>query len=467
MSRRYKGGVISATAPTTSTSAATGVWTLPQQMQAIVGSGWPSQPSGWIGLLSTSSGLQRAGGQFATAVDSSGNVYFGGDTYESVGTFQLLKYNNSGTLQWQKSLSNGGGVYSLVLDSSANIYFTGSSNGSGLSVVKYDTSGSLQWQRAINDNGGSGSNGVSGYGIALDSSSNVYVSGLDADGDTGAATWFIAKYNSSGTLQWQKYYAASSGYSISYGIAIDSSDNIYCCGIVLSSTSNTYGTIIKLNSSGTLQWQRQLDLYGYGLSVNFRAVAVDSSGNIYVSGSATNYNLTACYNSSGTLQWQRAFSTSVGNAFSAQSIAIDSSSNVYVLGLGGSASGYAQYMILKYNSSGSIQWQRSMRITANFNMAGTSISVRGDNLYITGQTNTGGLSPFNTLFAKLPTSGALTGTYSVGGSTVTYAASSGTDSAGIATGSTPTYTITTPALTASTTTYTDSTSTLTSSVTQL
>jgi len=45
MSRRYKGGVISATAPTTSTSVATGVWTLPQQMQAIVGSGWPFQPA--------------------------------------------------------------------------------------------------------------------------------------------------------------------------------------------------------------------------------------------------------------------------------------------------------------------------------------------------------------------------------------------------------------------------------------
>ena len=45
MSRRYKGGVISATAPTTSTSSATGVWTLPQQMQAIVGSGWPFQPA--------------------------------------------------------------------------------------------------------------------------------------------------------------------------------------------------------------------------------------------------------------------------------------------------------------------------------------------------------------------------------------------------------------------------------------
>ena len=44
MSMRYKGGVISATAPTTSTSAASGVWTLPQQMQAIAASNWPSPP---------------------------------------------------------------------------------------------------------------------------------------------------------------------------------------------------------------------------------------------------------------------------------------------------------------------------------------------------------------------------------------------------------------------------------------
>jgi hypothetical protein len=41
MSRRYKGGVISATAPTTSTSSATGVWTLPQQMVAQAASAWP------------------------------------------------------------------------------------------------------------------------------------------------------------------------------------------------------------------------------------------------------------------------------------------------------------------------------------------------------------------------------------------------------------------------------------------
>ena len=44
MSLRYKGGRISATPPTTSGSAAVGVWTLKQQFQASSGSGWPGGP---------------------------------------------------------------------------------------------------------------------------------------------------------------------------------------------------------------------------------------------------------------------------------------------------------------------------------------------------------------------------------------------------------------------------------------
>jgi hypothetical protein len=42
MSLRYKGGLLSATAPTTSSSSANGTWTLKQQLQALNGSGWPA-----------------------------------------------------------------------------------------------------------------------------------------------------------------------------------------------------------------------------------------------------------------------------------------------------------------------------------------------------------------------------------------------------------------------------------------
>ena len=44
MSMRYKGGVISATAPTTSTSAAKGMWAATQLMQAVAAGNWPRVP---------------------------------------------------------------------------------------------------------------------------------------------------------------------------------------------------------------------------------------------------------------------------------------------------------------------------------------------------------------------------------------------------------------------------------------
>ena len=65
MSMRYKGGVISATAPTTSTSAASGVWTLPQQLQALAAGNWTGIPPSVIGQV-------FGGGYYAGQIGVSG-----------------------------------------------------------------------------------------------------------------------------------------------------------------------------------------------------------------------------------------------------------------------------------------------------------------------------------------------------------------------------------------------------------
>jgi hypothetical protein len=62
---RYKGGVISATAPTTSSSAATGVWTLPQQFQAKAAGNWPAV----VPVVGSAFG----GGFFAGQISTAGN----------------------------------------------------------------------------------------------------------------------------------------------------------------------------------------------------------------------------------------------------------------------------------------------------------------------------------------------------------------------------------------------------------
>ena len=69
MSMRYKGAVLSATAPTTSSSSAVGVWTMRQQLQAIGGTGWPSGPPTVIGQA-------YGGGFYAGKINVSGTQYY-------------------------------------------------------------------------------------------------------------------------------------------------------------------------------------------------------------------------------------------------------------------------------------------------------------------------------------------------------------------------------------------------------
>ncbi|MES2616045.1 MAG: SBBP repeat-containing protein, partial [Bdellovibrionota bacterium] len=102
--------------------------------------------------------------------------------------------------------------YATATDSSGNVYVAGYTNG-GLDgntltgtydfvVTKYDSSGAKQWTRQL----GVASKPTYGYATATDSSGNVYVAGntnggLDGNTLTGTQDSFVTKYNSSGTKQ--------------------------------------------------------------------------------------------------------------------------------------------------------------------------------------------------------------------------------------------------------------------------
>jgi hypothetical protein len=277
-------------------------------------------------------------------------------------------------------------------------------------TAKYDTSGTLQWQKRL---GGSGFTGDFGYGVATNSSGDVFFTGQNDVSGSGRGI-FIAKRNTSGTLQWQNRFGVGSGKTDEgRAIALDSSSNAYTVG------SGTTGAgafdnddllVSKVNSSGTLQWQRRL-------------------------GGAT---------------------PQIGLA-----VAVDGSANVYVAGRTGSTS---KCLLVKYNSSGTIQWQRTIEASTPCQINGISVSSGGI-IYFSGFV---GNSPEQTIFSgKLPGDGSKTGTYTVGGISFTYAASSLTDAASELTYSESSMTDATPTLTDATPTRTSSTSTLTANTTTL
>jgi hypothetical protein len=227
-----------------------------------------------------------------------------------------------------------------------------------------------------------------GWGIALDSSKNKYVMGygsnrsnLDSPGESHLQ---IIKYNGAGTIQWHKDTGEINTNSVTYltlrGFAIDGSGNIYAVGqrYYYSIGSNTtYFTmlIIKVNSSGIFQWSNQLGYTTVGVNNpndnKFYSIVLDSSANAYVVGisdvneSTLSFDIIiAKYSSSGSLSWKKTldYGPNPPNAEYGFSIVINSANSyLYAVGHASSDYGYYSATLICYNTTGTLQWQRSIR----------------------------------------------------------------------------------------------------------
>jgi hypothetical protein len=135
--------------------------------------------------------------------------------------------------------------YSSFFDSSNNVYIVGNATlntiGSYTCIIKMDKTGNVLWSYYCDETYNSG-----GY---TDISGNTYLLGYDSTGKK----YFIAKINSSGSLVYQKTFSVTYFNDSFYlkGQKVDSSGNLYLIGYGQNNSPQIWAAyVIKINSAG-------------------------------------------------------------------------------------------------------------------------------------------------------------------------------------------------------------------------
>jgi Beta-propeller repeat len=176
------------------------------------------------------------------------------------------------------------------------------------------------------------------------------------------------------------------------GLAVDSSGNAYVTGYSLSAaTSNDYSTI-KYDTSGNQIWVANYDGPANG---NDQAVgiALDSGGNVYVTGASsgigTNVDYaTTKYDSSGNQVWVARYDGSAHGGDYASAIALDSSGNVHVTGRSfGGVGTWNDYATIRCNQDGVQTRENRYDGPGHFDDFAAALAVdQNGNVYVTGSS---------------------------------------------------------------------------------
>ena len=322
----------------------------------------------------------------------------------------IVKFNGLGVSQWVVTAdsSNIDVGNKLVIDNSSNVYLAGNYVGTNFQVfnanniassvsnlrtptnyaaylLKYDSNGTAQW--AVSADAGSVDYGMS---VAADGQGNIFLAGRSTGASavtvynsnntvsslpplkqSSGSGGFVVKYNSNGVAQWGSVVDASGG-DTTMAIAADISGNVFLggwysvsnlvvykpdntSGVILRSPSANAAYVIKYNSVGTPLFGVTVD--GTGTETT-RCIAVDASGDFYVSGNHNSTTPVTIYNSNDTPSY----------------LTIPAST--------GGTDGY----VVKFNANGIAQWYLTMNGTGSDSINAISVDNQY-NIHFAGEYN--------------------------------------------------------------------------------
>lgn len=235
----------------------------------------------------------------------------------------------------------------------------------------------------------------------IDNSGNSYVTGEGrVNSSSQSTTEYLAKFNNSGSFQWQRtisnpYPNPNNKGSFSRASVLDNSGNVFIAGYVDSAFGFYKGYIMKYSPAGDSLWGTYSGINDTLRSVKWMSMKMDNSGNIYVAG--YRYYLTsdfvrtfliAKYNSAGVLQWIK--SQTPNQLYDIYdfpfNMSLDNSNNIFVSAtITKTPSSTSDIYTFKLNGSGSFQWSYTYNGPASSTDVFSSMAIDGaGDIYIEG-----------------------------------------------------------------------------------
>lgn len=263
-------------------------------------------------------------------MDPSGNIYVTGRGWFGTDDFVTIKYAPDGTRLWLDVFDQGGGFHTptaMDLDEAGHLLVTGAGRSGGLITALYDASGVRQWVVQRP--------GRAGASVRFTGDGHFYLTGALYSPATGD-DFMVQKYDLGGHLTWERLYNFG-GTELGLKLALDSLGNVYVTGI-----QGVYSNwlTMKIDPQGAPLWSRVLDSHRYNDETP-KFMVVGPREELYITGIggpappgpnvSDQSMVTVRYDSDGSLAWSQTHSTWASRGVGA---ALGRDNALYVIGLG-------------------------------------------------------------------------------------------------------------------------------------
>jgi hypothetical protein len=338
--------------------------------------------------------------------------------------FWIVKTNASGTIQWQKIYGGAGeDIATSIQQTTDGGYivagYTNSSNSGNVGtnkgeedmwLLKLSATGTIQWQKTLG-----GANNERANAIQQTADGGYIVTGFtesshsgDVGANKGGRDVWVVKLNSTGTIQWQKNFGGDTQDGAAT-IHQTTDGGFIVAGYTFSSSTGDVGInkggldmwIFKLNTTGTLEWQKNIG--GSNDEIAY-TVQQTTDGGYIVAGSTTSSNTgnvigtnkglsdiwIVKLSGSGIIQWQKLYggndediATSIKKTSDGGYIVAGSTKSTTNIGV---SNGENDFWVAKLSTTGTIQWQKVLGGSAD-DLSRSVIQTADGGYAIAGSTN--------------------------------------------------------------------------------